>query len=247
MARKKIIEDKQITEIAELIYDNLYKEGKAIVAESPYLYKVVDEDELNKDNNYIYCEPLGCFYGKYTYNEQKSDGTYRSEKEAAKNLKEAFNTKDKHEFINTILKPEVRIGWQELGYELIKYDFNQEVPYRKDEFIFIKTSPKRNPFKNISYEVYNVYFHNQLILEGVTPDLRKDSSKRPFVVDWPNKITINYEDDKSTTLWIKDENLYARYVDGINFPTVQTYYYSTSGEEWLEIDDPKPDWLEEED
>lgn len=248
MAKSKYIEDKQITEISELIYKNIYSNDKAVVAQSPFLSKVVP---IEQKDDYIFWLPLEIktWVGSAILAHFKDDTAKPNDKTSSDYDERIQKYKD--DFIKQVIKPFARETWQELGYELKKYDFNQEVPYRNNEFVFIKTSPKRNLFKsasnNLICDIYNVYFHKQLILEGVTPDLRKDSSKRPFVVDWPNKITINYEDDKSTTLWIKDENLYARYVDGINFPTVQTYYYSTSGEEWLEIDDPKPDWLEEED
>lgn len=247
MARKKIIENKQISEMAELIYKNLYKKGKAIVAESPYLYKVVDADELNKDNNYIFFEPLGDFYGKYKYISRKPDGTHKSEEETAEDLKKAFNTKDKHEFINTILKPEVRTGWQKLGYELKKYDFNQEVPYCEDEFIFVNTSPKnpiippqQYPIGN-TYNVYSVYFKGQLILDGLNTEVCGPTIIQPFCVGDKKNIIINFDGYKILFLRIKNKTLYCRYVWGdFNLADdVKDYFYSTSDEKWLqmEIDD----------
>lgn len=235
MAKKKYIEYRQIREISELIYENLDNENAIVVAPDPFLSKTVPPEEADK---YLFQEVSN----KKTYwNPVYEDWEIENVKEIDDDLK--------NKFIRQEVMPRVRVRWQSLGYELKKYDFNQEVTYKEDEFVFIPVSPLNPllpPFGVIpfvrEYTVYNCYFQGQLILEGITPEVCGDNHAEPFKLCGDkgklDKIVINFSRDESTTLWIEEGKLHCRYSfnpGGLGLPKVQNYLYSTSAEKWMEV------------
>lgn len=231
MAKKKYIEYRQIREISELIYDNLNNENKIVVAESPFLSKAVPAAEADK---YLFQEEIDKSYWDPVFEEW-----------GIKNIKE-IDDELKNKFISQEIVPRVRVRWQSLGYEVKLYDFNVEVPYKEDEFVYRPVSPLNPllppfgviPYVN-EYTVYNCYFQGQLILEGITPAVCGDNHAEPFELCGLDKIVINFSSDESTTLWIAEGKLHCRYSynpGGLGLPKVRTYLYSTSAEKWMEAE-----------